>query len=54
MVNVHDRSHTPINARCAKRSDGAALFVHHPEGLRVELPVKDQGTAGRLQDYAHG
>jgi glyoxylase I family protein len=24
-----------------KRSDGAALFVHDPDGLRVELLVKD-------------
>jgi hypothetical protein len=54
MVNVRDRSHTPISARCAKRSDGAALFVHDPDGLRVELLAKDKRvTAGKPQDYAH-
>jgi catechol 2,3-dioxygenase-like lactoylglutathione lyase family enzyme len=24
-----------------KRSDGSALFVHDPDGLRIELLVKD-------------
>jgi lactoylglutathione lyase len=44
LVMALDEAGIGVASGPVKRSDGAALFVHDPDGLRVELLVKDQAA----------